>query len=254
VTVRDYRAQAERVVRACSGAIQSRTLSKADLAQARLNRAAARAALGDSILASGDYLEALRHYQAAIDPMNPDALQLYRMGAASEGLGDTTSALRHYGEAIRADPSLALAYYGRGILLATRERAYRRAISDFDKVLALEPTNVSVFIRRGEAYSQIGDFGHALGDLNHALDLDPANPSAYVARGLANERRGNSAAALQDFAAALLLNPHDAGALRNRGALYTRLGRHDHLRSTAWDWRSVSWVAKNKARPTRPQR
>jgi tetratricopeptide (TPR) repeat protein len=226
-TILDYRAKAERIIRACSGAIQSHTLSKAELATARLNRAAARTVLGDGILASGDYLEALQHYQAAIDPMNPDALQLYRIGVASEGLGDSDSALRRYNEAIKIDPKLALAYYGRGILLATRERAYRRAIADFDKVLTLEPTNVSAFIRRGEAYGQIGDFGHALADLNHALELDPANPAAYVARGLTNVRHGNSLKALQDFDAALHLNPRDSDALRNRGALYAKLGQHD---------------------------
>lgn len=224
---REDREKADRVVRACSAAIQSRTLSQADLAEARLNRAAARAALGDSILAAGDYLEARRHYQAAIDPMNPDALQLYRMGAASEGLGDTTAALRRYDEAIGIDPKLALAYYGRGILLATRERAYRRAIGDFDRVLTLEPANVRAFVRRGEAYSQVGDFGHALADLNHAIELDPANPAAYVARGLVNDRRGDSAMALQDFDAALQLNPRHTSALRNRGALYAKLGQHD---------------------------
>jgi tetratricopeptide (TPR) repeat protein len=225
---RESRENAERVVRACSDAIQSRTLSKADLAEARLNRAAARTALGDSILAAGDYLEAQRHYQAAIDPMNPDALQLYRMGAASEGLGDATSALRRYDEAIKIDPKLALAYYGRGILLATRERAYRRAIEDFDKALMLEPADVRAYIRRGEAYSQIGDFGHALADLNRALELDPAHPAAYVARGLIHERRGSSSMALRDFDVALQLNPYDASALRNRGAVYAKLGQQDH--------------------------
>jgi tetratricopeptide (TPR) repeat protein len=226
-TIVDYRAKAERVIRSCSEAIQSHTLSMADLAGARLNRATARTVLGDGILAAGDYLEALRHYQAAIDPMNPDALQLYRMGAASEGLGDSNSALRQYDQAIKVDPKLALAYYGRGILLATRERAYRRAIADFDKVLRLEPTNVSAFIRRGEAYSQIGDFGHALADLNRALDLDAANPAAYVARGLINGRHGDSSKALQDFDVALQLNSREASALRNRGALYAKLGQHD---------------------------
>jgi len=33
---------------------------------------AARTAQGDALLAAGDYLEALRHYDSAIDPNNPD--------------------------------------------------------------------------------------------------------------------------------------------------------------------------------------
>jgi tetratricopeptide (TPR) repeat protein len=238
----ENRERAERIVRACSDAIQSHALPKADLAQARLNRAIARTALGDNVLATADYLEAQQHYQAAIDPMNPDALHLYHMGVTSEGLGDTEAALRRYNEAIRADPKLTFAYYSRGTLLATRERAYRRAIGDFDKVLSLEPTNADAFIRRGEAYSQIGDFGHALADINRAIELDPAHSAAYGARGLANERYGKSAAALRDFDAAVLINPRDAGALRNRGALYAKLGQHDRA---IQDFNSVIAVAPN---------
>jgi tetratricopeptide (TPR) repeat protein len=227
IIVLENRAKAEKVVRACAGAIQSRTLTPTELAQARLNRGAARTALGDQILASGDYLEALRHYEGAINPLNPDALGLFRAGAALDGIGKADAALGRYSEAIKADPKLTLAYYARGVLLATRERAYARAIGDFDKVLVLEPANDGALVRRGEAYSQLGDFGHALADLNHAIELDPANPAAYVARGLANDRRGQTAKALEDFGAALRLNPHDIGALRNRGALRARLGQSD---------------------------
>jgi tetratricopeptide (TPR) repeat protein len=218
---------AEKIVRACAAAIQSGLLTPSEIAHARLNRGAARTALGDQILASGDYLAALNHYDGAIDPMNPDALQLYRAAAALDGVGKVDAALGKYGEAIKADPKLALAYYGRGVLLATRERAYTRAIGDFDKVIALEPANTTALVRRGDAYSQLGDFGHAMADLNRALQLDPANPTAYVVRGLANDRRGQPALALQDFGAALRLNPRAADALRNRGALQARLGRLD---------------------------
>jgi tetratricopeptide (TPR) repeat protein len=220
----ESRDKAEKVVRACADAIQSRQLTPGELAQARLNRGAARTALGEKILATGDYLEALRHYDNAIDAMNPDALELYRTGAALEGIGKADAALVKYGEAIKADPKLALAYYARGILLARRERAYTRAIGDFDKVLTLEPANINALIRRGDAYGQIGDFGHAIADLNRAIELDPENPRARVARGLANERRGQSAKAFDDFGAALRLNPRDTDALRNRGALHAKRG------------------------------
>lgn len=227
ITILESRARAEKIVRACADAIQSRELTPPELAQARLNRGAARAALGDQILATGDYLEALRHYEGAINPMNPDALGLFRAGAALDGIGKADAALDKYSEAIKADPKLTLAYYARGVLLARRERAYARAIGDFDKVLVLEPANNGALVRRGEAYSQLGDFGHALADLNHAIELDPANPAAYVARGLANDRRGQTAKAMEDFGAALRLNPRDAVALRNRGALHAKRGELD---------------------------
>jgi len=223
-TILESRQLAEKTIVACSAALQSRSLTPAEVAQARLYRGAARTALGDALLAAGDYLEALRHYDGAIDPMNPDALQLYRTAAALVGIGKDDAALAKYDAAIKADPKLALAYYGRGILLATRERAYTRAIADFDRTLTLDPANTHALIHRGEAYSQVGDFGHALADLNRAIQLDPRDPAAFVARGLVQQRRGALDLALADFDAALKVYPRDQQALRNRGALQSVLG------------------------------
>jgi tetratricopeptide (TPR) repeat protein len=183
--------------------------------------------LGDQILDSGDYLEALRHYEAAIDPMNPDALALYRSGAALDGIGRVDGALQKYSEAIRVDPKLALAYYGRGLLLTTRKRAYVRAVADFDRVLTLEPNNIAALIQRGDAYSQLGDVGHALADLNRAIQLDPEYAKAFVVRGLIQYRRGDKRLALADFQRALRVDPNNTDALRNRGALYAGTGQPD---------------------------
>ena len=226
-TILESRQLAEKTIKACSAALQSRSLTPAEVAQARLYRGAARTALGDALLAVGDYLEALRHYDSAIDPNNPDALQLYRAAAALEGVGKADAAMAKYDAAIKADPKLALAYYGRGLLLATRERAYNRAIADFDRVLTLDPANTHALIHRGEAYSQVGDFGHALADLNRAIQLDPRDASAFVARGLVQQRRNAIDLALADFDAALKVNPRDQQALRNRGALQAVLGHQD---------------------------
>ena len=221
------RANAERWVAACSNAIQSRSLTPAELAVARVNRGAARMAMGDAILASGDYLEALKHYDSAIDPMQPDALALYRRGAVLDGLGQSERALKDYNQAIRLDPKFPLAYYGRGILLATRERAYARAVGDFDKVLQLVPDNVDALIRRGDAYGQLGDFGHAIADLDRAVQLAPDDVEPYIYRGLAHNRRGENKLAVADFDTALKLDPRNVDALRNRGALYATNGQAD---------------------------
>ncbi len=157
--------------------------------------------------------------------MNPDSLQLFRSGAALDGLGKTDAALGKYSDAIKADPKSALAYYARGVLLATRQRAYVRAISDFDKVLVLEPANYSALVRRGEAYSELGDFGHAFADLNRAIELDPTNPTAYFVRGLANDRRKQTAKALEDFGAVLRPNPHDIGGAAKSRRVVRETGR-----------------------------
>jgi tetratricopeptide (TPR) repeat protein len=101
-TILESRQLAEKTIKACSAALQSRSLTPAEVAQARLYRGAARTALGDALLATGDYLEALRHYDSAINPNNPDALQLYRAAAALEGVGKADAAITKYDAAIKA--------------------------------------------------------------------------------------------------------------------------------------------------------
>ncbi len=227
ITLDRTQSTASRQATACSTAIQSRTLAPAELALARLSRGAARIAMGNRPLATDDYLEALKHYDGAIDPQHPDALSLYRRGAARDGLGQTERALADYNRAIQLGPDYPLAYYGRAVMLATHQRAYGRAIEDFDKVLVLVPDSVEALIRRGDAYSQLGDFGHAIGDLDRAVALAPEDEQAYLYRGIAHSRRGENDLALLDWDTTLRLNPRNADALRNRGALLSTRGEQD---------------------------
>ena len=208
----------------CSEALQSRKLSPADVALARLYRGAARMKLGDTIMANVDYGEALKHYDSAIDPRDPDALELYRRAAALDALGQTDRALADYSEAIRVNPKDPLAFLGRGVLLAGRQRLYERAIDDFDKVLVLAPNNVDGLMHRGDAYSQMGKFGPALADLDRAVALAPDNAETYVYRGVANGRRNENRLALADYTASLARDPDNVDALVDRAAIYSTNG------------------------------
>jgi tetratricopeptide (TPR) repeat protein len=218
------RVNAQRRMADCSEALQSHKLSPADVALARLYRGAARMKLGDTIMASADYQEAIKHYDSAIDPKEPNALELYRRAAALDALGQTDRALNDYSEAIRVNPKDPLAFLGRGVLFAGRQRLYERAIDDFDKVLVLAPSSVDGLMHRGDAYSQMGKFGPALADLDRAVALAPDNAEAYVYRGVANSRRNENSKAMVDYTAGLARDPDNVDALVNRAAIYSTNG------------------------------
>jgi tetratricopeptide (TPR) repeat protein len=220
----DSKVNAQHRMADCSEALQSHKLSPTDVALARLYRGAARMKLGDTIMASADYVEALKHYDSAIDPRNPDALELYRRAAALDALGQTDRALGDYSDAIRLDPTDPLAFLGRGVLFASRQRLYERAVDDFDKVLVLAPNNVDGLMHRGDAYSQMGNFGPALADLDRAVALAPDNAEAYVYRGLVNSRRNENGLAMFDYKAGLALDPDNVDALVNLAAIYSTNG------------------------------
>ncbi|MBI2735112.1 MAG: tetratricopeptide repeat protein [Rhodospirillales bacterium] len=211
---------------ACSKALQTRRLKPDEIALARLTRGIARTALGDKALAGEDYIEAVQRYDRLIDPANPDSLALYRRAVALDASGQPDRALEDYSAAIKADPKSSFAFLGRGVLLAVRKRAYDRAIEDFDKVLALEPDNVTALVSRGDAFSQLSDFGRAMADLNRAVALAPDNPTVLVTRGQTESRRGNVAAAVRDYEAALKLDPRYAAAMVNLAAIRATQGQY----------------------------
>lgn len=218
---------AERRNADCSKAIGSRELSPDDLALARLIRGSARATLGDKVMASDDYNDALKRYDSLINSKSPDALNLFRRAVAADALGKTEQALDDYNQALRLDPKAALAFLGRGVLLASRKRAYQRAIEDFDKVLVLEPDNVLALIRRGEAFGELGETGRALVDLDRAIALAPSSTQAYFQRGLIHRRRNEVQAALRDYDAAIQRGPRNVDALTSRAAIYSLDGKLD---------------------------
>lgn len=215
------RADAASRAAACSRALGSRQLKPDEVALARLTRGIARVALGDKVIASEDYLEAIKHYDSLINPANPDALNLFRRAAALDAIGETDKALADYSNAIKADPDASLAFLNRGILLATRKRSYDRAIQDFDRVLVLVPDNVEALISRGDAFIHLGDFGRGMVDLDRAIALAPENAYAYLVRGLAFARRDDARAAMSDYNTTLKYDPNNVYALVNRAALFS---------------------------------
>lgn len=218
-------ADAQARAAACSKALQSRQLKPDEIALARLTRGIARTALGDSVLAGEDYIEAVQRYDRLIDPANPDSLALFRRAVALDASGQTDKALEDYGAAIKTDPKASFAFLGRGVLLATRKRAYDRAIEDFDKVLVLEPNNVEALVSRGDAFSQLSDFGRAMADLNRAVALAPDKATVLLTRGQIESRSGNLAGATRDYEAALKLEPRYAAAMVNLAAIRAMQGQ-----------------------------
>ncbi|HZE47662.1 MAG TPA: tetratricopeptide repeat protein [Xanthobacteraceae bacterium] len=211
---------------ACSQALQARRLRPDEVALARLTRGVARTMLGNIVASNEDYLEALKHYDGTIDPAHPDSLDILRRAIAEHGLGQTDRALADYDDAIRRDPKNHAAYLQRGILLATRARNFRRAIGDFNRALELEPRNFHALIARGEAWSQLGEFGPALSDLDQAIKLAPTHPHALIVRGLVHAREGKPQLALQDYDAALKITDREPFALMSRAALNAADGNY----------------------------
>lgn len=117
-----------------------------------------------------DYLGALTEYTEAIriDPSN--ALAVCCRGVAYYRLGDKKEAMRDYTNAISIDPKLAIAYYRRGFLHYLAQD-YPSAIADYNKSIELQPDFALAYSNRGYAYRDLYGEQEALLDWRFAAKL-----------------------------------------------------------------------------------
>ena len=91
----------------------------------------------------------------------------------------------------------------------------------------LPQETAETYFNRGVDSSQKGDFKKAVSDYNKAIDVNPEFVVAYLNRGYSHSRMGESDKAIADYTKAIELNPRYAIAYHNRGFVYRRMGEYD---------------------------
>lgn len=76
---------------------------------------------------------------------------------------------------------------------------YARAIANFDKAIALNPSHATAYCARAGAYFNIRDYARAITDCTKAIELDSNYATAYNTRGRAYYEQGDSTRASADF-------------------------------------------------------
>ena len=70
---------------------------------------------------------------------------------------------------------------------------------EFNKAIELNPDNADAYYKRGDAYSEIGDYDKAIADYNEAIELNPSDALAYYNRGLDYHNKGEVLKAVSDL-------------------------------------------------------
>ena len=121
---------------------------------------------------------------------------------------------------------LAFAFYRRGNAYSEKGD-YDRAIPDYDQAIRLNPSHANTFSNRGVAYARKGDYDQAILDYGEAIRLNPNHADAFSNRGVAYARKGDYDQAIQNYDEAIRLNPKHVSALYDRGNAYRRKGDYD---------------------------
>jgi tetratricopeptide (TPR) repeat protein len=103
-------------------------------------------------------------------------------------------------------------------LAQTRERCLSNDVSGDEAITACtvaikkNPKDAKLFVQRGVAWNQTGDYDYAIGDFSKAIRLDPRNALAFFNLGIAREKKGELQESLVDFTRYAELRPSDPDA------------------------------------------
>lgn len=145
----------------------------------------------DKLRAEKSYGDALDYYRAAIKKAATAGLW-NKMGITELQLGRHKDAAKSFDRAIKLDPKLSEAYNNRGALYyisgaqrqTVAERAgksvpggalrdYRKALSEYQKALAIREENASFHSNLGTAYFALREFTAAINQYVRAMQIDP---------------------------------------------------------------------------------
>ena len=159
---------------------------------------------------------------------SPDKARAYtNRGRALGDLGRFQEALGDFNRALALDPTNTDAYNNRANIYVQSGRV-DDAIADCNRALEVAPhldfQLAKIYFNRGTAYIRKNQIDLALKDLDQALSLEPDNESAHFNRAIAFARKGDYRKALDDYNWVISTNPSHAKAFNNRGGVYRDLG------------------------------
>jgi len=103
---------------------------------------------------------------------------------------------------------------------------FDHALADLNMAVTLDDRPYVALINRAYVYRAQGKPGDAMADLDRAVELEPSRPSAFSARALVEADEGNIDFALKDLATAIEAAP-DQGMLYQRRCLVRARGASD---------------------------
>jgi|SRR5215471_12823847 len=124
-------------------------------------------------------------------------------------------------------PSHDADLYRNRAITAFRDGDFRRAISELDQALRLDPNDVRARNIRGNALDEIGAFELALADYDDAIRIDPNNPAVLHDRAILWRRKGALDKALLDLDRAIRFSFNNAHIYCDRGLVWYEKGRRD---------------------------
>tara|TARA_Y100001968_G_scaffold213982_1_gene196909 strand:+ start:999 stop:1619 length:621 start_codon:yes stop_codon:yes gene_type:complete len=118
--------------------------------------------------------------------------------------GDFYGAISDYTKVIEINPRDEKAYNNRGYA-KNALKDYQAAILDFNKAIEINPRSVDAFYNRARSHLFLGDNYGSISDNTRALEINPRLADAYLNRGIAKSNLGDKKGACNDYKKAISL-------------------------------------------------
>ena len=125
----------------------------------------------------GQPMDAVRHFQVAVEAQPSSAAAHYNLGTALSLGRRLDEAMRQYQRALALDPAYANAHNNLGNVLLAIGRT-DEAIREFSEVVRLSPASPAALANLAAAYAAARQFDRALETADAALKLKPPEPVA----------------------------------------------------------------------------
>ena len=182
---------------------------------------------GDKYLSEGNYQEAVKAYNKAIDK-NPKSIEARKkLGEAYGNTGNIDLAMEEFAKITEIDPKYIHAYNYRGFLYNNQGR-WEEAAKEFELALDIEPDNLYSINHIGLMYKMLGKFDEAKDTLQRAIELDPEmdDPESKNTRnflGLVYQDEAKYEEAAAEYRKVLEHFPADAETYNYLGSAYENL-------------------------------
>ncbi len=208
----------------------------------------------------GKFREAVEDYSNALQLEPRDSDALVRRGQTFIALEQREAAREDFQAATRCDKENDRAWYHlsqsrfrggeieqagqdirRAMGLSKRNAKYYALFADvlqamgngdgvvqaLDRAALLDPTDPSIYRKRGLLHYQNRSYRDAIGDMSRSLELNPSQPDVLLVRGQAHARSDHPEQAIEDFEMVLTLNPNYAKAWSGRAAAMASKGQYE---------------------------
>ena len=95
--------------------------------------------------------------------------------------------------------------------------AAERIVTEATEAIEREPSDRRAYFRRGNSYSNMGQYAEAKADFDQVIEMEPGNAMAHNNRGVALLCSGDPRGAIRDTTRAIALDPGYRDAYLNRG-------------------------------------